>query len=61
MSDDVESRLQILEHNLESLMLQVSRIEKALDDLALWADKTGSAYGGQMADTIRSALNHLRP
>jgi len=57
--DDTDARLQAIEHNLEALTLQVARIEKALDDLATWADATWLRR--DMADTIRRALNHLRP
>jgi len=56
---DIEDRLQAVEHHLEALSLQVARIEKALEDLAFWADMAGFPNSLEMASTIRRALHKI--
>jgi len=56
---ETDARLHALEEHVEALALHMSRIEKALEDLALWADGAYAMDG--MAKTIRHALNNLRP
>ncbi len=56
--NETDARLRALEENVEALILQMARIEKALDDLEFGASMNGLTW---MATAIRRALNHLRP